>query len=36
LRSVIGLNAQYGATIQVDLKKMPRFWWRISLNDSAI
>jgi hypothetical protein len=23
LRSVIGLNAQYGATIQVDLKKMP-------------
>ena len=26
LRSVIGLNAQYGATIQVDLKKMPQFW----------
>ena len=25
LRSVIGLNAQYGATIQVDLKKMPQF-----------
>jgi hypothetical protein len=25
LRSVIGLNAQYGATIQVDLKKMPKF-----------
>ena len=24
LRSVIGLNAQYGATIQVDLKKMPK------------
>ncbi|MEA9604633.1 hypothetical protein VC159_09240 [Polynucleobacter sp. JS-JIR-II-c23] len=23
LRSVIGLNAQYGATIQVDLKKIP-------------
>jgi Protein of unknown function (DUF3108) len=25
LRSVIGLNAQYGATIQVDLKKIPKF-----------
>jgi hypothetical protein len=25
LRSVIGLNAQYGATIQVDLKKLPKF-----------
>jgi hypothetical protein len=25
LRSVIGLNAQYGATIQVDLKKIPQF-----------
>jgi len=25
LRSVIGLNAQYGATIQADLKKMPKF-----------
>lgn len=25
LRSVIGLNAQYGATIQVDLKKIPAF-----------
>lgn len=24
LRSVIGLSAQYGATIQVDLKKMPQ------------
>jgi hypothetical protein len=24
LRSVIGLNAQYGATIQVDLKKIPK------------
>jgi hypothetical protein len=24
LRSVIGLSAQYGATIQVDLKKMPK------------
>ena len=24
LRSVIGLNAQYGATIQADLKKMPK------------
>jgi hypothetical protein len=24
LRSVIGLNAQYGATIQVDLKKLPK------------
>jgi hypothetical protein len=23
LRSVIGLNAQYGATIQADLKKIP-------------
>jgi len=26
LRSVIGLNAQYGATIQADLKKIPKFW----------
>jgi hypothetical protein len=25
LRSVVGLNAQYGATIQVDLKKIPKF-----------
>lgn len=25
LRSVIGLNAQYGATIQVDLRKIPSF-----------
>ena len=25
LRSVIGLNAQYGATIQADLKKIPQF-----------
>ena len=25
LRSVIGLNAQYGATIQVDLKQIPKF-----------
>lgn len=25
LRSVIGLNVQYGATIQDDLKKMPQF-----------
>ena len=25
LRSVIGLNAQYGATIQADLKKIPKF-----------
>ena len=25
LRSVIGLNAQYGATIQADLKKLPKF-----------
>lgn len=25
LRSVIGLNAQYGATIQVDLKAIPKF-----------
>ena len=25
LRSVIGLNAQYGATIQVDLKKIPKW-----------
>jgi hypothetical protein len=25
LRLVIGLNAQYGATIQVDLKKLPKF-----------
>ena len=24
LRSVIGLSAQYGATIQVDLKKIPK------------
>ena len=25
LRSIIGLNAQYGATIQADLKKIPKF-----------
>lgn len=25
LRSVLGLNAQYGATIEVDLKKIPKF-----------
>ena len=26
LRSIIGLSDQYGATIQVDLKKMPKLW----------
>ena len=29
LRSVIGLNAQYGATIQADLKQIPKLWWRL-------
>jgi hypothetical protein len=26
LRSIIGLSDQYGATIQVDLKKIPKLW----------
>jgi hypothetical protein len=30
LRSVIGLSDQYGATIQVDLKKIPKLWYFLS------